>query len=533
MNIEKILEVTNNYNIISFDVFDTLVIRDVKKPTNVFHHCYGFIGRYIRVLSEVVARKRSKTGEVTFKDIQKYCFFKLNKEIDFEIRNCRANPEIYKLYQILLNKGKKIYAISDMYLGGDSISQILSNCGYDIPVLVSCEYGKSKKDGELFKKFLEEYNLNSDEVIHIGDNEISDFKGANDAGINAVLIDKHDNKLAYTKCNKRNEELASFINHGLNELSDPVERIGYEIVGPIILGFCQWIHKKYLEEKFDCLFFLARDMQFTFDIYKDIYKEDNIKYLFVSRKSFLFSREHPEEMITYLKKESVFGNVAIVDAGWLGNAQVEIEKYSKIIDENTDLGGLYLGLKLTSKLLRRSKRSYSCLFSNSFDRFKCELIAPFMETLIGSNDKQVISYKDGNPVFDRDESRDKTNSIKSGARKFINDWIVCKNNKTIDIKYVRRSFVKMFIFPKKEDISLLCNLHYEDFKDTPIVSYDDNYPYRKNIKKWLSDLSDSGWKGAYIKKSFHFYIPILLLYLFLNSLRIIILDLKKIRKGSL
>ncbi len=55
----------------------------------------------------------------------------------------------------------------------------------------------------------------------------------------------------------------------------------------------------------------------------------------------------------------------------------------------------------------------------------------------------------------------------------------------------------MFRHPKIEHIMLLGNLHYEDFKDTRIVSYDDNYRYRKNIKKWVSDLSDSGWKGAY------------------------------------
>ncbi|MBR5954573.1 MAG: hypothetical protein IK021_04050 [Methanobrevibacter sp.] len=316
-------------------------------------------------------------------------------------------------------------------------------------------------------------------------------------------------------------------------MNDPVEKVGYEIVGPIILSFCQWIHAKYLVEKFDCLFFLARDMQFTFDVYKEIYKEDNIKYLFVSRKSFMFSREHPEEIINYFKNEGMYGNSAIVDAGWLGNAQVEIEKYSKIIDPNSDIGGLYLGLKITSDFIKKSERSYSCLFSSLKDRFKCELIAPFMETLIGSNDKQVIAYKNGIPFFDRNESRDKTNSIKSGAKKFINDWVIYKKNKQINCKYARKSFVKMFRHPKLEHISLLGNLHYEDFKDTQIVSYDDNYPYHKNIKKWLSDLSYSGWKGAYFKKSFKFYYPFLWIYLFLNSLRIMLNDLDKIKNGKL
>ncbi len=530
---ESIYKITDKYNTITFDVFDTLVIRDVMKPTNVFKYCYGFFGRYIRVISEIIARMKTNSGEVTLKEIQNCCMLDLNKEIEFEINNCRANPKIYSIYDKLVKDGKKIYAISDMYLDSKTISQILKKCGYDIPVMVSCEYGKSKKNGELFKLFLEQNNIKPDEVIHIGDNKLSDIEGAKKVGISTILINKHDIKLAYTKYNKRNEELAAFINHGLNELSNPIEKIGYEIVGPIILAFCQWIHNKYLEEKFDCLFFLARDMQFTFDIYKDLYKEDKIKYLYVSRKSFLFSREHPNEIIKYFLNEGVYGNVAIVDAGWLGNAQVEIQKYSKIIEENSDIGGLYLGLKLASKFIRRSNRSYSCLFSNYFDRFQCELIAPFMETLIGSNDKQVISYNDGVPVFDRNDNRDKTKTIKDGARKFIEDWIKLKHNKDINLRYVRKAFLKMFKYPKGEHILLIGNLHYEDFKDTSIVSFDENYSYKKDIKKWLSDLSYSGWKGAFFKKSIKLYKPFLNMYLILNTLRIILLDIDKIYNKKL
>ena len=532
--IDEIINLTKEYKVITFDVFDTLIIRDVKKPTDVFKFSYGFLGRYIRVLAEIISRKISKTGEVTLKDIQKFFPFNIERELSFEFKFCRANPQIYDLYRKLIDDGKIIYAISDMYLDSLTISNILKNNGYDIPVIVSSEEGKSKKTGDLFSAFLDKYNYSNDEILHIGDNYDSDVAGANKAGIKSIHIAKHKNELSYTSIRNYNTELACFINHGLNNLADPVEKIGYEIVGPIILSFCQWIHKKYLEEKFDCLYFLARDMQFTFDVYKDIYKEDNIKYLYVSRKSFLFSREHPEEMIKYLKKEGCFGNAAIVDTGWLGNAQVEIEKYSKMIDEKSDIGGLYLGIKLTSKLIKRSNRSYCGLFPDSFGQFQCELFPPFMETLIGSNGKQVIKYENGFPVFDREENRDKTNSIKSGARRFISEWCSYKENKPIDGKIARKAFIKMFRYPKDEHISLIGNLHYEDFKDTSIVSYDDKYPYRRDIKKWLSDLSYSGWKGAYFKKSFvKMYKFFLFIYLILNSIRNITVDINKIRNNKL
>lgn len=533
-DINKIYNLIKDYKVISFDVFDTLIIRDVKKPTDIFRLSYGFLGRYIRVIAEIIARHHAKNGEVSIKDIQKYCPFKLDKELLFENRYCRANPKMLELFDILHKEGKRIYAISDMYLDSEFIENLLRQSGYDVPVIVSSEYGKNKKSGELFTEFLKQNNIAADEVIHIGDSLIADVEGAHKAGIKGLLVEKHDNKLNYTKIVRKNFELASFINHGLNEIDNPVERIGYEIVGPIVLSFCQWIHKIYIDDKFDCLFFLARDMQFTYDIYSKLFKDDSIDYLYVSRKSFMFSRQQPEELLEYLKKENVFGNIAIVDAGWLGNAQVEIEKYSKMIDSKSDVGGLYLGLKITSGLKRRSTKTYCFLAPDFIWKFKCELIAPFMETLIGSNDKQVISYKDGNPVFDRDKSRDKTNLLKEGARKFISDWVKHKYNKEINYKCVRKPFFRLFRCPKYKDMELLGNLHYEDFKDTCIISYVDNYSYLKNIDKWFSDLSYSGWKGAFFKKSFgSLYSPFLFIYLFFNTIRNIFFDIIKVKNNKL
>ena len=49
-------------------------------------------------------------------------------------------------------------------------------------------------------------------------------------------------------------------------------------------------------------------------------------------------------------------------------------------------------------------------------------------------------------------------------------------------------------------IDLIGNLHSEDFKDTSIVSFDSECPYWRKPSRLLSDLGDSGWKGAFLKK---------------------------------
>lgn len=532
INVEDILKETEKYDVVCFDVFDTLLIRDVMKPTDVFRFSYGELGRYIRIIAEMIARKTSKTGEVTLEDIDRKCLFSCKNEVNTEREVCRANPQIKKVYDVLKKQGKKMYALSDMYLTGNTISELLHNAGYDLPVIVSCEYGCDKTSGKLFQMFLSQYSLNSSQVVHIGDSKTSDFDGAEKAQIKCILIDKHSNHLSYTRYTKNNYELAAFVNHGLCKEQEPVERIGYEIIGPIILAFCQWVHEKFEEQKYERLFFLARDMRFAYEVYRSLYPDDDVRYLCVSRKSLLFARNNPDAFCDYLKKEGCFGNVSIVDTGWIGNAQIEIEKYAKLIDPSSDIGGLYLGSKLAYRIKPRSKRSFVFLYSSWGEQFKCQIFPPFMETLIGCNEKQVIRYENGMSVFDRDKDRDYTNYLKNGAKQFIADWTSVKGDKRLD-KSVRRPFERLFYNPKREHIDLIGSLRYEDFKDTKIVSFDENCHYWRHPGKLFYDMSYSGWKGAFMKKCGIWYPVLLGLYFFIGTTRLYLIDKKKCKNAQL
>ena len=196
---EYIINQAQQFDVVTFDVFDTLIIRDVKNPTDIFSLAYGRIGRYIRVISEIIARRKSETGEVTLADISKICPFSCDKELVIENEYCRANPILFDVYKELVKMGKKVYAISDMYLSSEHINSLLKKSGFEIPVLVSCEEKCSKKDGSLFKRFMEINSLSPDEIVHIGDNHESDGDGAKKAGIKSLVIEKHTSMLSYTK----------------------------------------------------------------------------------------------------------------------------------------------------------------------------------------------------------------------------------------------------------------------------------------------------------------------------------------------
>ena len=62
---------------------------------------------------------------------------------------------------------------------------------------------------------------------------------------------------------------------------------GFEVLGPLLFGFCKWLHKTVQEQKFDHLFFLSRDGYLLLNAYKELYPSDEtaITYLYVSRKA--------------------------------------------------------------------------------------------------------------------------------------------------------------------------------------------------------------------------------------------------------
>lgn len=531
-DVEKILEQSEKYDVVTFDVFDTLIIRDVLKPADVFRLAYGEIGRYLRVIAEMTARKRSGKDEITLDDIQKYFPFSVKKEIVIEKKVCRANPVFLDLVNRLTGLGKKVYAISDMYLSGEVISGILKRSGYDIPVFVSSEYNCRKKDGGLFEKFLTEYGYDRNEVLHIGDDIETDVMGAVKVGIASVKIEKHSDKLRYVKPYLKNLELSAFINHGINEITDPAERIGYEVMGPVILSFCDRIHKIQTENGFDKLFFLARDMHFIMDIYRKMY-DDPVSYLYISRKSLQYARKSPEEMRLYLEREGFFGNVAIVDAGWVGTAQIELSRYASLIDPSSDIGGIYIGTNLMYYFRKRSKKSYSCIYSSFADILRCELSSAFMESLIGSSEKQVVSYEAGHPVFIGCKETYEMTPLKAGAERFISDWNRCRINAQIDASQICKTFHRLFKYPRKEDIKLLSEIRFDDVSESDIVTFRGRNAYKGNISLLVEDISLSPWKGGFFKEYFkHSGIP-LNIYIWLNTVRNIIMDARHIIKDDL
>ena len=197
----------NKAQVISFDVFDTLVLRSVGSPVDVFDivessYNQKGIGKTVtafkaeRIKAETRARSKSAGKEITLGDI----YLELsevydsataealrNIETESELSVCKANPEMLAFYQKMMSLGKRIIIVSDMYLPSEVIGTVLTNCGFDgyEKLYVSSEYGVMKRYGELFEVVKQDYkDVN---LLHIGDHPIADYSVVKRMGMNAFL----------------------------------------------------------------------------------------------------------------------------------------------------------------------------------------------------------------------------------------------------------------------------------------------------------------------------------------------------------
>lgn len=205
----------DKYDVISLDIFDTLLLRATGKPNDIFVHLWSQVKntprvcdiaeeefRKLRIEAERRARNRKKSKEVFLQDIYAeipdfVCSDKQwlqEQELACEEAYCYANPNMTELLQQIAQAGKHVVLLSDMYLNQSQVSSLLEHSGivtrqFDT-IIISCEYNCSKQSGQLYRVLLERYpDIKPEGILHIGDNRNSDYEQALKYGINAVHYD--------------------------------------------------------------------------------------------------------------------------------------------------------------------------------------------------------------------------------------------------------------------------------------------------------------------------------------------------------
>jgi putative hydrolase of the HAD superfamily len=88
--------------------------------------------------------------------------------------------------------GARIYAVSNWDIELVKVLDDLGWSGYFDDVIASAAVGIEKPEGEIFEEALRVANASRERVVHVGNDPITDIKGASGAGIDTVLVDRRD-----------------------------------------------------------------------------------------------------------------------------------------------------------------------------------------------------------------------------------------------------------------------------------------------------------------------------------------------------
>ena len=306
MDIEKLKE----YKYVSFDIFDTLIVRNVSKPVDIFkvveieynkkneEKLVDF--QSLRITAELKARKMSKNEEITLDEIYENLDIKNKSEIkDLEIKLEKEfmikNPEMFDIYQKCLENNLKIIITSDMYLSIDVIKEILELNGYNNfeKIYLSSELKKTKSKGSIFKFILEDLKISKEDMIHIGDNKKSDYLIPNSLGISAICyVRNFYNIHKYEEIEEKDKfyynSLNAFIENTIDIEKSYFWKIGYETFGPLLYSYIKWLRENFIKEGYKKVFFLARDGYIMQKAFKLINKENIVnEYMYASRRALI------------------------------------------------------------------------------------------------------------------------------------------------------------------------------------------------------------------------------------------------------
>jgi HAD hydrolase, family IA, variant 1 len=308
LSVEDFVRKIKDYDVISFDIFDTLIFRPFSSPTDVFYligEKFDFLDfKNLRVWAEWDARMkcRQKNGhtEVSLQDIWENLEEDtglnaeegMRLECETEEKLCYANPYMLQVWKRLQKLGKRMIIVSDMYLPRSCIERILQKTGYTGAerIYISNEYGENKAGGDLFHRVIRDFS--GARIVHIGDNPHSDQKMAKASGLDILPYQNvNKNVLLY-----RPMDMSSMIGgayRGLvsNHLYNGSEKFsidyeyGYVYGGLFVVGYCHFIHEYYEQHYLDQLLFLARDGDILRRVYQKLYPDDRTVYVYWSRKA--------------------------------------------------------------------------------------------------------------------------------------------------------------------------------------------------------------------------------------------------------
>lgn len=320
MTRRELADLFEQYAVISFDLFDTLIMRYTLFPTDVLEivakklEKKGIIITDFSAKRQTCERRLSRTGSPTLETIYAYMLdqygiesvsakelAELEWETDYDL--VLPRQELCDLIsECSAHYSGEIYITSDTWYSKEQLKKILTKCGISFytGILASCEFDTGKKQN-LFSEL--KRRAGGRKCVHIGDNTAADIESAVRNGIPACKIHSAEEFLeqtAYFGMESYLSQLSCRIKIGLFaaklwnspfqfeskdrkiEVSHAYE-IGYLVFGPMIADFAIWFREQVKSEEPSNIWFCARDGYLLKKMYDALVGDENSTYFLTSR----------------------------------------------------------------------------------------------------------------------------------------------------------------------------------------------------------------------------------------------------------
>ncbi|MGB1255147.1 MAG: HAD-IA family hydrolase [Thiolinea sp.] len=323
----------DQFTVVSFDIFDTLLAR-IETPEQVQRAVCRLLAKELdgeytleqiwqsRQQAETTLREQAQIEgldyECRFSELVP-CWLKLltgesdtglldfilQTELELEKQALYVKAGAKDLLQWLSGRSCKMYAVSDMYLDGQYIKELLADkklLAYFDQVYVSADTALCKYSGRLFQHIRDVQGISFQQWLHIGDNPVSDRRAACQLGIQGIwLYEKQELKrreqqqLSVAMAARgglwKGQHFFSVLQQQLNVSTPGQEseagfyfRYGRDVLGGAFSTFTLGLHERLQRKPVSKVLFVARDGFLFREMYHHFAERLDDEYVYLSRK---------------------------------------------------------------------------------------------------------------------------------------------------------------------------------------------------------------------------------------------------------
>lgn len=338
--------------VVSFDLFDTLVMRQTLSSDDVvdlvdcrLRENGIFIEDFrkrrlesekelsrdtVPALTEIYQNVLERLDNSNVKDLTAKKLAELEWAVDFELVVPRK--EVCDIFRKTFDSGKKVYIVSDTYYSRGQLAQILEKCGIvDYTDILSSNDCRLSKSQGLYQCLRSQENLKR--YLHIGDDAVADVEKARDCGFDTCRVFSGLDLLeevGYLGLTEYMKSLSDRLRAGMFVsvlFNSPFQfegmdksinihnayDIGYLICAPMISDFVLWFRRHMKKRRFQNIWFSARDGYLIKKMYEHLTQMSNDKeetlYFLTSRTAAIRAGVRDEDDIQYVDEMKFSGRL--------------------------------------------------------------------------------------------------------------------------------------------------------------------------------------------------------------------------------